>query len=92
MLEEVCLIAEFLPDHELRTTECSLRYRRGSGKAPGRSSFFFFLSEQGASCHVNMAPDKTLELGRVNDLAFNTPANNRIQTVLIIYRQSSKES
>jgi hypothetical protein len=28
-----------------------------------------------------MTADKTLELGRVNDLAFNTPANNRIQIV-----------
>lgn len=71
-------MAEFLPDNEVRTYECLLRYHRGSGKAPCRS---YFLSGQGASCHVNMAADKTLELGRVNDLAFNAPASNRIQIV-----------
>ena len=55
-------------------TSLSQRFRKSAWP-------YIFLSGQGASCHVNMAADKTLELGRVNDLAFNTPANNMIQIV-----------
>ena len=33
-------MADFLPDHERRTSECSLRYHRGSGKALGRTHFY----------------------------------------------------
>jgi len=43
-----------------------------------RLAVHIFLSGQGSSCHISVAADKTLELGPVNDLAFNTPVNNRI--------------
>jgi hypothetical protein len=78
MLQEICLIAEFVPDHELWTCKCSRCYHRVSGKGARTASV---LSGQGAPCHVNMTADKTHELGRVNDLAFNTPANRSIQSV-----------
>jgi hypothetical protein len=87
MLEEVCLMAEFFPI--MNSVLLNVQFVITEVPEKRLALHIFYQSKVRRVLSI-WRPIRPSELGRVNDLAFNTPANNRIQIVHYLQAELKK--